>query len=134
MLAAVSASDVDFTVIGVNTVAGLAASGRLRPLAVAARKRLASHPEIPTLPEAGGPLVEMHPWAAMMAVAGTPPALVQQLRGDIVTALGSAEVRGRAEQAGFDITPSSPQAVRERIEADLALYTPLVNEGRLARL
>jgi tripartite-type tricarboxylate transporter receptor subunit TctC len=134
MLAAVSASDVDFTVIGVNTVAGLAASGRLRPLAVAARKRLASHPEIPTLPEAGGPLVEMHPWAAMMAVGGTPPALVQQLRGDIVTALGSAEVRGRAEQAGFDITPSSPQAVRERIEADLALYTPLVNEGRLARL
>jgi len=43
-------------------------------------------------------------------------------------------VRNRAAQAGFEITPSTPQAVRERIEADVALYRPLVAEGRIARL
>ena len=41
-------------------------------------------------------------------------------------ALGTTEVRARAEQAGFEITPSTPQALRERIEADVALYAPLV--------
>lgn len=134
LLTAVSSGDVDFTAIGINTVAGLFAKGRLRPLAVAARQRLASHPEIPTLAEAGGPMVEMHPWAALMAVAGTPAAVVQQLQHDIVAALGAADVRLRAEQAGFEITPSSAQALRERIAADVALYSPLVNEGRIARL
>jgi len=134
MLAAVAAGEVDFTTIGMNTVAGLVASRRLRPLAVAARHRLPGHPDIPTLVEAGGPDVEMRPWAALVAVAGTPPELIERLQQDIAVALATSEVRGRAEQAGFEITPSTPQALLERVEADLALYAPLVSEGRVARL
>jgi tripartite-type tricarboxylate transporter receptor subunit TctC len=134
LLSAVAGGEVDFTVIGMNTVAGLMASGRLRPLAVAARRRLASHPDIPTLAEAGGPNVEMHPWAALMAVSGTPSAVIEQLQTDIVAALASAEVRGRAAQAGFEVTPSTPQALRDRILADVALYAPLVSEGRVSPL
>ena len=134
MLSAVASAEVDFTAIGVNTVAGLVASGRLRPLAVAAKKRLASHPDIPTLVEAGGPAVEMHPWAALMAVAGTPAAIVDKLRHDVVAALGTTEVLGRAAQAGFDITPSTSQGLRDRIQADIALYAPLVSEGRVSQL
>ena len=58
----------------------------------------------------------------------------EQLRSDILATLGTAEVRGRAEQAGFDITPSTPQGVRDRIDADTALYAPLIAEGRIARM
>jgi tripartite-type tricarboxylate transporter receptor subunit TctC len=134
MLSAVVSGDVDFTTVGMNTVAGLYAGGRLRPLAVADRLRLVSHPDIPTLVEAGGPPVEMHPWAALMAVAGTPPAVLEVLQRDLVAALGSTELRGRAEQAGFELTPSTPQGLRERIDADIALYKPLVDAGRIARL
>jgi tripartite-type tricarboxylate transporter receptor subunit TctC len=134
LFTAVAAGNVDLTAFGINTVAGLMASGKLRPLGAAAKTRLAGHPEIPTLVEAGGPPVEMHPWAAVVTVAGTPPAIIEQLQQDIAAALGSAEVRSRAEQAGFEITPSTPKAVRERIEADIALYAPLVSEGRIARM
>jgi tripartite-type tricarboxylate transporter receptor subunit TctC len=134
MLTAVAAGEVDFTAIGANTVAGLVARGRLRGLAVAARQRLPSHPEIPTLTEAGGPPVEMHPWAALVALAGTPATITDQLQRDIGRALAHPEVRSRAEQASFEITPSTPQALRERIEADVALYAPLVAEGRVARM
>jgi tripartite-type tricarboxylate transporter receptor subunit TctC len=134
LLTAVAAGEVDCTVIGINTVAGLLASGKLRPLAVAARQRLPTHPDIPTLVEAGGPAVVMHPWAGLVALTGTPPAVLSQLHQDIVSALGEPAVRSRAELAGFEITPSSPQALRERVAADLALYGPLVSEGRIARL
>ena len=134
LFAAVASGEVDFTAFGMNSVAGLMAAGRMRPLAVASARRLASHPDIPTLREAGGPPVDMHPWAALVAVAGTPPATLLQLQRDIVAALGSDEVRKRAELAGFEITPSTPQALRERIAADSALYAPLVSEGRVARL
>lgn len=134
LLSGVASGEVDFTTIGMNTVAGLVASGKLRPLAVAARHRLASRPDIPTLAEAGGPPVEMHPWAALVGLAGTPAPVVERLQQDIVGALGTNEVRSRADQAGFEITPSTPQALRERIEADVALYAPLVSEGRVARL
>jgi tripartite-type tricarboxylate transporter receptor subunit TctC len=134
LFTAVASGEVDFTAFGMNSLAGLMAAGRMRPLAVAAARRLASHPDIPTLREAGGPPVEMHPWAALVAVAGTPAPVLEQLQRDIVAALGHAEVLRRADQAGFEITPSTPQALRERIAADIALYAPLVNDGRVARL
>lgn len=131
---AVAAGDVDFTAFGLNTVAGLIASGKLRALAVAARQRLVTHPELPTLAESGGPPVEMHPWAALVARAGTPARALDQLQRDIVAALGATDVVSRAELAGFEITPSTPQALRERIAADRAAVAPLVAEGRIARM
>lgn len=134
MLSAVASSDVDFTTIGVNAVAGLMASGRLRPLAVAARHRLADHADIPTLVEAGGPAVEMHPWAALMTVARTPAVIVEQLRRDLGTALDDPGVRSRAATAGFEITPSGPRGVSERVAADVALYAPLIREGRVSKV
>ena len=83
--------------------------------------------------KAGGPPVEMHPWAALVARSGTPPAVLDQLQRDVVAALGSTDVVSRAELAGFEVTPSTPQALRERIEADRALVAPLVAEGRVAK-
>jgi tripartite-type tricarboxylate transporter receptor subunit TctC len=131
LFTAVANGDVDLTAFGINSVAGLMAAGRLRPLAVAARERLPGHADIPTLVQAGGPAVQMHPWAALLAVAGTPQPVLETLQRDLATALAHPELRQRATQAGFEITPSTPQALRERIQADLALYTPLVTEGRL---
>jgi len=32
------------------------------------------------------------------------------------------------------MTPSTPQGLRERVDADIALYLPLVREGRVAAL
>jgi tripartite-type tricarboxylate transporter receptor subunit TctC len=133
LFAAVASGAVDFTAFSFNTVSGLVAAERLRPLAVAARLRLPALPAVPTLAEAGGPAVEMHPWAALVALTGTPAPVVSQLLADLAATLASAEVLGRAERAGFEITPSSPQALRERIEADQAQVRLLVAEGRLAR-
>ena len=88
---------------------------------MAAKSRLAGHAGIPALVEAGGPSVDMHPCAALVAVAGTPAPVVEKLQRDILTVLGLAEVRDRASLAEFEITPSTPQALRDRLHADIAL-------------
>ncbi|MDP2005840.1 MAG: tripartite tricarboxylate transporter substrate binding protein [Rubrivivax sp.] len=134
LFTAVASGEVDFTAFSMNSLAGLMAAGRVRPLAVAARRRLASHPDIPTLAEAGGPPVEMHPWAALVALAGTPAPVLAQLQRDVTGVMARPDVRQLGEQTGFEITPSTPQALRERIAADIAAYRPLVDEGRVARL
>jgi len=130
----VAAGEVDFTAFGMNSVAGLLQRGRLRPLAVAARKRLADHPDLPTLAEAGAPDVPMHPWAGLVAPAGVPEPLLAQLQQDLVAAINAPEVRARVQPLGFELTPSTPQQFRQRIDADLALYAPLVREGRISRV
>jgi tripartite-type tricarboxylate transporter receptor subunit TctC len=134
LFTAVAAGEVDFTAFSTNTVAGLLARGKLRALAVAARRRLKDQPQLPTLAEAGAPAVEMHPWAGVATVAGTPAPVLEQLQRDLVAAIDSAEVRARVEPLGFDLLPSTPQQLRARAEADLALYAPLVREGRVTKL
>lgn len=134
LFTAVAAGEVDFTAFGMNTVGGLVQRGKLKPLAVAARARLREHPQIPTLAEAGAPMVEMRPWAGLVAVAGTPAPIVDQLQRELVAAIDSPAVRARIDPLGFELTPGTPQQFRERVEADLALYAPLVREGRVSRV
>lgn len=134
LFTAVTAGEVDFTAFSMNTVAGLVAAGKLRPLAVGARQRLPAHPDVPTIAEAGGPPTAMHPWAALVAVAGTPPAVLEQLQRDLAAALASAELQRLAATTGFEITPSTPQGLRDRVAADHAAYAPIVREGRVHQL
>ena len=68
-----------------------------------------------------------------MAVAGTPAPVLASLRQSLARALASDAVRSRADGAGFEITPSTPQAVRERMAADTALVQPLIAAGRVAK-
>ena len=72
LLAAVAAGTVDFTAFSVNTVGALMTANRMKPLAVAARQRLAALPGVPTLVEAGGPPVEMHPGPRWWPCRGRP--------------------------------------------------------------
>ncbi len=133
LMTAVASGEVDLTAFSMNSMAGLMAQGRLRALAVAAAQRLPGHTGIPTLVEAGGPPLTLHPWAAVVAAAATPPPVLATLQRDLHAAMAAPEVRERATQAGFEITPSKPQAVRERMAADGAQIAPLVAEGRIAR-
>ena len=133
LMTAVANGDVDFTPLSMYTVAPLAKSGKMRALAVCRKTRLAEYPQLPTLAEAGGPNVEMRPWAALMGVAGTPTAVIEQLQHDVIAALQSPDVRARIEGAGFEIAPSTPAELRAQIAADASEYGVLVREGRVQR-
>lgn len=131
MMAAVTTGDCEFTTLSANTSAGMVKSGKWRGLAVAAPQRLREHPEIPTIVEAGGPNVTMQPWAALLGVAGTPEPVLDRIHRQTLAALGSTDIRSRIEAAGFDVLPSTPAALTERIRRDTATFTPLVASGRV---
>lgn len=134
LLTAVASADVDFTTFSMNTVAGLVQRGRIRPLAVAARQRLAEHPDLPTLAEAGGPDLELRPWAGLVTSAAVPEAVQTRLQQDLYAAIDTAELRARTQPLGFELIPSTARQMRERVEADSATYAPLVREGRVAKV
>ncbi len=134
LFTAVASGEVDFTAFSYNTVAGLVQRGKLRPLAVAAHHRIKDLPALPTLAEAGAPDVPMHPWAGLVALAGTPQPILEQLQRDLVAAIASDAVREQIAPLGFELTPSTAQQFRARVAADLALYSPLVREGRVTKV
>ena len=73
-------------------------AGKLKALAVTSAQRSAALPDLPTVAEAGGPLLkgyEATSWFGLLAPAGTPPDLVSRLQQEIAKALGSPALKER---------------------------------------
>lgn len=134
MLTAVANRDVDFVTISMNTASGLVKAGRLKALAVAAAAKLKDFPDIPTVRDANGPAVDMQPWAALLASAGTPPEALDIVRRDVIASLAGPGVREKVEALGFEIIASTPDELAARIRSDAQLYATLVREGRVTPL
>jgi len=72
-----------FTIDGLVTLYPLIAAGKVRPLAIARAERWPALPDVPTLVESGYPDFVMDAWTGVVAPAGTPPPIVQQLNAAI---------------------------------------------------
>ena len=89
-------------------------SGRLRPLAVAAKQRMALLPDVPTAAEAGVANYEASSWFGVAAPAGTPAAIVDRLHREIVKA-----VRARPAGAVREIGRAPGRQLASRFAAQI---------------
>jgi tripartite-type tricarboxylate transporter receptor subunit TctC len=76
-------------------------AGKLHPLAVTTRARLASLPNVPTMIEAGYKDMEVSAWFGMMAPAKTPKDTVAQLIALFKAALAAPEVQSKLIAQGL---------------------------------
>ncbi|HXF45544.1 MAG TPA: tripartite tricarboxylate transporter substrate binding protein [Burkholderiaceae bacterium] len=87
------AGNVDMMFDGLGSSAQHIRSGRIKALAVAAPKRVAAFPDLPTAAEAGLPGYEVATWYGIWAVKGTPKEIVDRMYDEVVKALNSPELR-----------------------------------------
>ena len=106
-------------------------SGRLTPLAIAAPKRFPGLPNVPTAHEQGFD-VEAAVWAAVVAPAGTPKAVVERLNREVNGVLASPEFRARLEPLGVTAAGGSPDRVAERAAADTAKWKRVIDAARIS--
>jgi tripartite-type tricarboxylate transporter receptor subunit TctC len=87
------AGNVDMMFDGLGSSAQHIRAGRIKALAVAAPKRVAAFPDLPTAAEAGLPGYEVATWYGIWAVKGTPKEIVDRMYDEVVKALSSPELR-----------------------------------------
>jgi tripartite-type tricarboxylate transporter receptor subunit TctC len=100
-----------FEVLSVNagpTITEHIKSGRLRPLAIGAPKRLGTLPAVPTLAELGYPRANLSSHFGIFAPANLPQRLLDRLNTDINNALNTPAVRNRL--LGSDNVPTGGSA------------------------
>jgi tripartite-type tricarboxylate transporter receptor subunit TctC len=108
-------------------------SGKLRPLAVLAEKRLPQLPDVPTFAEAGFGDAQVTSWYVIAVRAGTPPAVVSRIHDSAMKALQSPETQERLAKAGCYIpAPRSPADIQAMWKADYERYGKLVKEAGIA--
>ena len=85
-------------------------SGKLRALAVAGPRRSALLPDVPTVSEAGLAGYAVTGWAGLLAPAGTPSPVIEQLNRALNKALATPDVVAKIEQQSAEPAPVSPKA------------------------
>jgi tripartite-type tricarboxylate transporter receptor subunit TctC len=106
-----------------------AKSGRVRPIAVGTPKRSPSLPDVPTVAESGFPGFDASLWLAIMAPAGTPPAVVDRLHREIVAVIGSPDAADTLAKAGAEPLTSTPAELAGMVKDGVGKYAKIVKQA-----
>jgi tripartite-type tricarboxylate transporter receptor subunit TctC len=112
-----------------ETVIGQLRSKRLRALAVSTRERAAAIPDVPTAAEAGFPGYEAIGWFGLLAPAGTPATIVQQMSGEVAKAMATPALRDRALQEGATPIGSTPAEFQKFLHAEIEKWTRIIQQA-----
>ncbi|OUM00886.1 bugT protein [Variovorax sp. JS1663] len=102
------------------------ASGRMRALAVASRKRNPALPDVPTFDEVGLPGVYASSWYGLMAPAGTPRPIIDKLNAQANEVLQSADLKRRMAEFGAEIGGGTPEEFGQFIVSEIKRYESIV--------
>src|SRR6476661_6730647 len=97
--------DIQVSWFNITNPVGMMKAGRVRALAIAAERRLAQHPDVPTLTEVGFPGIRASQWVAAFAPAGVTSDIVETLRHAFVQAMVVPDMRDAFERGGM-VVPS----------------------------
>jgi tripartite-type tricarboxylate transporter receptor subunit TctC len=104
-------------------------AGSLRALAVAAPRRAAVLPNVPTMAEAGLRGVEGGLWLALFAPAHTPPAVIAYLNKQARDIFALPDVRERLETRGLALPVGSPEDLSAYLAAEKARWSDVVQRA-----
>jgi tripartite-type tricarboxylate transporter receptor subunit TctC len=104
-------------------------SGRLLALAVTSAVRSAAVPDLPTLAEAGGPLLkgfEASSWFGLLAPAGTPADVVSRIQVESAKAMAAPALKERLQSQGAIPSGNTPAEFAKFIEAETSKWAKVV--------
>lgn len=100
--------------------------GRLVALGITDAQRSPAAPNIPTLAEQGISGVNVTSWYGLMAPAGTPPAVAEQLAKDAAAILGDPVIRERLRVQGLIDATMTPAAYAAHIRQETATWARII--------
>jgi tripartite-type tricarboxylate transporter receptor subunit TctC len=125
---ALLAGDVQMTSVSVNTSIAHIQSGKAKAIGLAATKRSAALPDVPTFIESGIPF-EAENWIAILGSAGIPAQIVNRLNTEIAFALQQPDVKERLAKLGLDVVASSPAAYSQMLVTDVPKWGKAVKDS-----
>jgi tripartite-type tricarboxylate transporter receptor subunit TctC len=105
--------------------------GRVKAIAVSAPQRLAYHPEVPTVREAGVDF-EMVTWVGYFAHAATPAPVLARLRADFAKAVAMPEVGAMLEKRGAFPVSMPVKDAEALVASDIEKWTKLIRSAGIS--
>ena len=103
----------------------------MRALAVAAPKRVAAFPELPTAAEAGLAGYEVSTWYGLFAPKGTPPDIIARMTKELRAAMQSASIKEAWERNGSDVPDVTGPAFAKMVSSEVERWRKVVAEANV---
>jgi len=104
---------------------------RLRALAVTVASRVEQLPDVPTVAEQGYPGYDVNSWWGMLAPAGVPKPVLQQLNAKLREVYASPVMRERLAQVGLTERASNAEEFTRFIAAEMDFWGTVVRESKI---
>jgi tripartite-type tricarboxylate transporter receptor subunit TctC len=131
---AVAAGDVHLAFETLPPVIGqIGPGGRVKALAISSAARFPTLPEIPTAIEAGLPGYVAESWNGIQAPARMPRPAIERLNRELNRILAQPDIRERLLALGLVPQPGTPEALQERLVAEIAVYRRVIEEAGIER-
>ena len=108
-------------------------SGKVKALAVGAKKRAPSLPDVPSTVEAGLPSYEADIWWAWATTAGTPQSVINKLNKEIAVILALPETAKRFAVDSAEVEIRTPPEIRKMVVADLAKWDKVARDAKMPK-
>jgi len=106
-------------------------AGKLKALATTGAKRLSVLPDLPTVAESGHPGFESTAWLGLLAPAGTPRTIIDQLNAQVLKVMALPETRKRMAAFGAEIMTSTPEQFAAHIRSEIAKLGKVVHDANI---
>ena len=120
---------IDIAILDPITTLPQIRAGRMKGLAMMAKKRTAKAPDIPTVDEGGAPGVYMEPWQAIFAPKGTPKDVIAKLNAAVVSALADPAIHNKFTEQSYEIAPrdqQTPEYLAKFHKAEIDKWWPII--------
>ena len=117
MVQALLGGQVNIMFISAPLVMQHVKAGKLKPLAVGSRQRIAQLPEVPSLSETY-PGISLLAWSGIVGPAGLPREVVGRINREMLRTLADPETRRKLNDAGFDIVGGTPEEFLAFVRAE----------------
>src|SRR6186713_658076 len=104
-------------------------AGALRPIALGARERSPTAPDVPTTAEAGFAGLHIENWYGMVAPKGTPKEIVTALHGLATKAMADPAVKEKLAAQGATLVGDEPEHFRQFIADETAKWTKVIKDA-----
>jgi len=106
-------------------------AGTLRPIALGAKARAPTAPDVPTTAEVGMPDLLIQNWYGMIAPAATPPAVVATLNRIANEAMADPSVKEKMADQGLTLTGDTPEHFRGFIASEATKWGNVIRQAGL---
>ncbi|WP_182084397.1 tripartite tricarboxylate transporter substrate-binding protein [Aureimonas sp. ME7] len=108
--------------------------GQALAVASSGPKRSTVLPDVPTAAEAGVAGFDVTSWNAIFAPAGTPEPVVTQLNTAVNEILADPATIQRFRELGVEARGSTPQAIGERMQADIVKWGAVIEKAGIPKM